>query len=97
MSGVNPSKSTLAAGFRSSTPALPNFKHNVRKFTGRRWGVSIPYRLDRFARYVRGRMTYFGISDYYRPIREIDSWIRRRIRMCYWEITSTRGHLELPR
>jgi RNA-directed DNA polymerase len=30
------------------------------------------------------RVNYFGISDYYRPISEIDSWIRRRIRMCYW-------------
>ena len=28
---------------------------------------------------------YFGISDYYRPIPEIDLWIRRRIRMCYWK------------
>ena len=25
------------------------------------------YRLDRLARYVRGWMNYFGISDYYRP------------------------------
>ena len=30
-------------------------------------------------------MNYFGISDHYRPIPEIDSWIRRRIRMCYWK------------
>jgi hypothetical protein len=37
------------------------------------------------ARYVRGWMNYFGISDYYRPIPELDSWIRRRIRMCYWK------------
>jgi len=25
------------------------------------------------------RVNYFGVSDYYRPIPEIDSWIRRRI------------------
>ena len=25
-----------------------------------------------------------GISQYYRPIPEIDEW-RRRIRMCYWK------------
>ncbi|MGH8576643.1 MAG: group II intron maturase-specific domain-containing protein [Gammaproteobacteria bacterium] len=30
-------------------------------------------------------MNYFGISDYYRLIPEIDAWIRRRIRMCYWK------------
>ncbi len=30
-------------------------------------------------------MGYFGISDYYRPIPELDPWLRRRIRMCYWK------------
>ena len=30
-------------------------------------------------------MGYFGISEYYRPIPELDEWIRRRIRMCYWK------------
>ena len=28
---------------------------------------------------------YFGISEYYRPVPELDDWIRRRIRMCYWK------------
>jgi len=27
----------------------------------------------------------FGISEYYRPIPELDEWLRRRIRMCYWK------------
>jgi RNA-directed DNA polymerase len=70
---------------RWSDQAFADFKHNVRKLTGRSWGVSMAYRLGRLARYVRGWMNYFGISDYYRPIPEIDSWIRRRIRMCYWK------------
>lgn len=70
---------------RWSDQAFADFKHNVRKLTGRSWGVSMAYRLDRLARYVRGWMNYFGISDYYRPIPEIDSRIRRRIRMCYWK------------
>ena len=30
-------------------------------------------------------MNYFGISEYYRPIPEIDHWLRRRVRMCYWK------------
>jgi len=30
-------------------------------------------------------MKYFGISEYYRPIPEIDHWLRRRVRMCYWK------------
>ncbi|MFH0998979.1 MAG: group II intron maturase-specific domain-containing protein [Pseudomonadota bacterium] len=29
-------------------------------------------------------MNYFGISSV-RPIPEIDHWLRRQIRMCYWK------------
>ena len=47
--------------------------------------MSMSYRLYKLAQYLRGWMNYFGISDYYRPIPEIDSWIRRRIRMCHWK------------
>ena len=43
------------------------------------------YRLHKLGQYVRGWMAYFGISEYYRPIPELDDWIRRRIRMCYWK------------
>ncbi len=43
------------------------------------------YRLRRLALYLRGWMNYFGISQYYRPIPELDHWLRRRVRMCYWK------------
>jgi len=35
--------------------------------------------------YLRGWMGYFGISEQCRDIPEIDGWIRRRARMCYWK------------
>ena len=47
--------------------------------------MSMDYRLRRLAEYVRGWMNYFGISEYYEPIPEIDPWLRRRIRLCYWK------------
>lgn len=70
---------------RWSERAFDDFKHNVRRLTGRSWGVSMEYRLMKLAQYVRGWMGYFGISDHYRPIPELDSWLRRRLRMCYWK------------
>ena len=70
---------------RWSDRAFDDFKHNVRRLTGRSWGVSMGYRLHKLAQYVRGWMGYFGISDYYRPIPELDQWLRRRIRMGYWK------------
>jgi RNA-directed DNA polymerase len=70
---------------RWSERAFEDFRHQIRKLTGRSWGVSMGYRLDKLAQYVRGWMGYFGISDYYRPVPELDHWLRRRVRMCYWK------------
>jgi len=43
------------------------------------------YRLRKLEQYLRGWTAYLGISQYYRPVPELDEWIRRRIRMCYWK------------
>jgi len=68
---------------RWSDQAFAEFKRRVRKLTGRSWGVSMQYRYMKLAEYLRGWMGYFGISEYYRPLPEIDHWLRRRMRMCY--------------
>lgn len=70
---------------RWSEAAFEDFRHRLRRLTGRSQGVSMAYRFDQLARYLRGWMNYFGISDYYRPVPELDRWLRRRIRMCYWK------------
>lgn len=70
---------------RWSDKALADFKHRIKELTGRSWGVSMDYRLHKLGQYLRGWMAYFGISQYYRPVPELDEWIRRRMRMCYWK------------
>jgi RNA-directed DNA polymerase len=70
---------------RWSDEAFREFKRKVKRLTGRSWFVSMEYRYEKLAQYIRGWMNYFGISEYYRPIPEIDHWLRRRIRMCYWK------------
>jgi RNA-directed DNA polymerase len=70
---------------RWSDKAFREFKRRVKQLTGRSWFVSMAYRFKKLAQYLRGWMNYFGISEYYRPIPEIDHWLRRRVRMCYWK------------
>ena len=70
---------------RWSDNAFNDFKHRLRQLTGRSWGVSMAYRFKQLAQYLQGWMNYFGISDYYRPVPELDCWLRRRVRMCYWK------------
>jgi len=91
-SRVGPTNGTEYLGFifkkfkvRWSDKAFSEFKRRVRKLTGRSWGVSLEYRLKKLALYVRGWMNYFGISEYYEPVSEIDMWLRRRIRSCLWK------------
>jgi RNA-directed DNA polymerase len=82
---------------RWSDAAFADFKHRIRELTGRSWGVSMSYRFAKLGQYLRGWMGYFGISEYYRSIPELDEWLRRRVRMCYWKqwrLTRTKiGHL----
>jgi RNA-directed DNA polymerase len=70
---------------RWSDKAFAEFKRRVKKLTGRSWFVSMDYRLKKLAEYLRGWMNYFGISQHYRVLPEIDHWLRRRVRMCYWK------------
>ncbi len=91
-SRVAPTNETHFLGFtfkgtkiRWSDKAFRQFKWRIRRLTGRSWFVSMEYRFKKLAQYLRGWMNYFGISEYYRPIPEIDHWLRRRVRMCYWK------------
>lgn len=67
-----------------SAKTLARFQREVKRLTNRNWGVSMGRRMQELERYLRGWMGYFWISEYYRTIPEIDHWIRRRVRMCYW-------------
>ena len=68
-----------------SDSAYKEFRRRVKKYTGRSWFVSMEYRLHKLSTYIRGWMGYFGISERYHDIPEIDGWIRRRVRLCYWK------------
>lgn len=70
---------------RWSEKSFKEFRWQVRRLTGRSWGVSMEYRMHKLSEYVRGWMGYYGLSEYYSPIPEWDHWLRRRLRMCYWK------------
>jgi RNA-directed DNA polymerase len=64
--------------------SLERFKTKVReKWDGRRSGTSTQLR-DDWNRYVRGWWGYFRLAEARRPIVELESWVRRHIRKCFW-------------
>jgi RNA-directed DNA polymerase len=91
-SSIGPTDDTDYLGFRFkgkkiiwTEEALEKFREQVRKFTGRSWGISMEARLQLLSTYIRGWMNYYRLSEYYSPIPKLDQWIRRRVRMCYWK------------
>ena len=68
-----------------SEKSLTRLKSELRRLTGRSWGVSMDYRYYKLRTYLQGWMNYFGIALKYIDAVEMDHWLRRRIRMCYWK------------
>lgn len=68
-----------------SEKSITRFKTELRRFTGRSWGVSMDYRYYKIRTYTQGWMNYFGVAMKYNDVVEFDHWLRRRVRMCYWK------------
>jgi RNA-directed DNA polymerase len=79
--GFTFTRKRLTVSEKSST----RFKSEMRRLTGRSWGVSMDYRCWKIRTYLQGWMNYFGAALKYNDAVEMDHWLRRRVRMCYWK------------
>jgi len=61
------------------------FKRKLKRITRRCPGISIVSRIHRLKLYVQGWMGHYGCGLKYNDAVELDGWIRRRLRMCYWK------------
>jgi RNA-directed DNA polymerase len=61
------------------------FKYRVKTLTGRSRGISMEKRISELTIYLRGWINYFGIGQGFQKCIDLDQWIRRRLRMCYWK------------
>lgn len=71
--------------YKWKNEAFLEFKRNLKKLTKRSWFVSMDYRIKKLNEYIRGWMNYFGIGQGFNECVALDSWLRRRIRMCFWK------------
>jgi RNA-directed DNA polymerase len=64
--------------------SLERFKAKVReKWDGRRSGTSGQLK-DDWNGYVRGWWGYYRLAEARKPIVELEGWVRRHIRKCFW-------------
>lgn len=61
------------------------FKEKIREITNRNTGVSNIYRINRLNEYTVGWINYFAVANATIKIRDLERWIRRRLRACIWK------------
>jgi len=68
-----------------SLKSLEVFKERIKDITGRGRGVSPEMVVKELNKYIRGWMGYYGICQTPSKLRDLDGWIRRRIRSFIWK------------
>src|SRR5712691_1466858 len=70
---------------RVAPKAIKRLKSQLRILTRRTWGVSMGFRIDRINRFTAGWMAYFRLADPGTMFRDLDRWLRRRLRQVRWK------------
>jgi RNA-directed DNA polymerase len=72
-------------GIRVAPKAIRRLKSQLRILTRRSWGVSMEFRIGKLNRFTTGWMGYFRLADRVSVFRDLDGWIRRRLRQVRWK------------
>jgi len=65
--------------------SLERFKNRVRQITNRNHSKSFEKRVAELSTYLSGWSGYFGYCETPKVLRDLDSWIRRRLRSVLWK------------
>jgi RNA-directed DNA polymerase len=70
---------------RIAPKALGRFKERVRELTRRKRGISLSQMVGQLTRYLQGWRGYFSYCETPSVLRDLDSWIHRRLRAVAWK------------
>ena len=70
---------------RIAPQALARFRSRVRELTRRIRGASLGQIVKQLAVYLRGWRGYFGFCQTPSVLRDLDQWLRRRLRAIVWK------------
>ena len=77
---------------RVAPKAITRLKNRLRVLTRRNWGVSMAHRIGASNRFTTGAMAYFWLADSASTFRDLDGWLRRRLRQIHWKTTAAKRH-----
>jgi RNA-directed DNA polymerase len=78
-----------------SEKALKAFKAKVREITGRTRGRTIRQIVKELRQLMLGWRAFFGFAEVRSPLRDLDKWIRRRLRSYHWKQWGRKRYREL--
>ncbi len=70
---------------RIAKTSLQRMKKKIREITSRKMPYSMEYRIEKLNQYLIGWCGYFALADTPTIFKILDSWIKRRLRMCLWK------------
>jgi hypothetical protein len=73
------------ARVRIHPKSVRKMKAKVKFLTSRRWGGSNENRAKKLKEYIVGWTNYYKLADMKMLLKDIDQWMRRRIRMVFWK------------
>ena len=65
--------------------SVQKFKQKLHGYSKRSWSVSMDDRIFKLNPVIRGWINYFRICDMKTLMKDMDKWLRVRIRMCIWK------------
>jgi group II intron reverse transcriptase/maturase len=68
-----------------SRKSIAKYKSKVRAITSRSKPYAMYKRYEKLRELNRGWMMYFRLNEAKSLIGELDKWVRRRVRLCYWK------------
>jgi RNA-directed DNA polymerase len=87
--------SRSGAKLKVADKAIEKLKDRVRELTRRTRGASIGSVVAELRETLLGWKAYFGIAEVLSPLRDIDKWMRRKLRCYIWKQWGPSGYREL--
>lgn len=70
---------------RIAPKAIGRFKEKIRELTRRTRGISLQEMVKQVTTYLRGWLGYFGDCQTPSVLRDLEQWLRRRLRLVVWK------------
>ncbi|SDO37803.1 group II intron reverse transcriptase/maturase, partial [Halobacillus aidingensis] len=70
---------------RLAKRSIERFKNRVRSLTSRKERISMENRVRKLNLFLQGWMNYYSLIDTLSVLKELESWLHRRLRMIRWK------------